>query len=40
MAATAQAEQIRFICSGTHVEYDGWGTYFEGDEEFDEDDEE
>ena len=25
MAATAKAEQIRFICSGTHVEYDGWG---------------
>ncbi len=25
MTATAQAEQIRFICSGTHVEYDGWG---------------
>ena len=21
----AQAEQVRFICSGTHVEYDGWG---------------
>ena len=25
MAPAAQAEQIRFICSGTHVEYDGWG---------------
>ena len=25
MTANAQAEQIRFICSGTHVEYDGWG---------------
>ena len=24
-AATAQAEQVQFICSGTHVEYDGWG---------------
>lgn len=24
-AANVQAEQIRFICSGTHVEYDGWG---------------
>lgn len=23
--AGAQAEQTRFICSGTHVEYDGWG---------------
>lgn len=21
----AQAEKIRYICSGTHVEYDGWG---------------
>ena len=21
----AQSEQIRYICSGTHVEYDGWG---------------
>ena len=25
MATNASAEQIRFICSGTHVEYDGWG---------------
>ena len=25
LAAHAHAEQIRFICSGTHVEYDGWG---------------
>jgi hypothetical protein len=25
LAANVQAEQIRFICSGTHVEYDGWG---------------
>ncbi len=22
---TAHAESIRYICSGTHVEYDGWG---------------
>ena len=25
MATNVRAEQIRFICSGTHVEYDGWG---------------
>ncbi len=24
-AAPAHAEKIRYICSGTHVEYDGWG---------------
>lgn len=24
-AGTAHAESIRYICSGTHVEYDGWG---------------
>ena len=24
-AVSAQAEQIRYICSGTQVEYDGWG---------------
>jgi hypothetical protein len=24
-AGGAHAEQIRYICSGTHVEYDGWG---------------
>ena len=23
--ANVHAEQTRFICSGTHVEYDGWG---------------
>lgn len=24
-AGTAHAEKIRYICGGTHVEYDGWG---------------
>ena len=24
-ATAAHAEKIRYICSGTHVEYDGWG---------------
>ena len=24
-AGGAHSEQIRYICSGTHVEYDGWG---------------
>jgi len=24
-AASARAEQIRYICSDTHVDYDGWG---------------
>ena len=24
-AGGTHAEQIRYICSGTHVEYDGWG---------------
>ncbi len=23
--STVHAEKIRYICSGTHVEYDGWG---------------
>ncbi len=25
MSLPAHAEKIRYICSGTHVEYDGWG---------------
>jgi len=25
LTANAQAAQVKFICSGTHVEYDGWG---------------
>ncbi len=25
LAGSANAEKIRYICSGTHVEYDGWG---------------
>ena len=25
LAGSAHAEKIRYICSGTHVEYDGWG---------------
>ncbi len=25
LPAVAHAEKIRYICSGTHVEYDGWG---------------
>lgn len=25
IAGAAHAEKIRYICSGTHVEYDGWG---------------
>ncbi len=25
LPAVAHAENIRYICSGTHVEYDGWG---------------
>lgn len=37
---TADAIKLEALAQKLGVEYDGWGTYFEGDEEFDEDDEE
>ncbi len=37
---TADAIKLEALAQKFGVEYDGWGTYFEGDEEFDEDDEE
>ncbi len=37
---TADAIKLEALAKQFGVEYDGWGTYFEGDEEFDEDDEE
>jgi regulator of RNase E activity RraB len=37
---TADAIKLEALAQQFGVEYDGWGTYFEGDEEFDEDDEE
>ncbi len=37
---TADAIKLDQLAQKFGIEYDGWGTYFEGDEEFDEDDEE
>ncbi len=37
---TADAIKLEKLAQKFGIEYDGWGTYFEGDEEFDEDDEE
>jgi regulator of RNase E activity RraB len=37
---TADAIKLEALAQKLGVEYDGWGTYFEGDEEFDKDDEE
>jgi len=37
---TADAIKLEQLAQKFGIEYDGWGTYFEGDEEFDEDDEE
>ncbi len=37
---TKDAIKLEALAKQFGVEYDGWGTYFEGDEEYDEDDEE
>lgn len=34
----AQIAQLMQLCHKFHVDYDGWGTYFEGDEDDDYDD--